>query len=42
MLDSFNSESSGLDIKVLGYETPEFEQNSGNLKFGCFPGKQVS
>jgi hypothetical protein len=37
------SESSEYDIKGLGYEIPEYEQNSlGNLKFGCFPGKQVS
>lgn len=26
----------------MGYELPEFEQNSANLKFGCFPGKKNS
>lgn len=43
MLESLTSESSEYDIKALGYELADKEQNSsGNLKFGCFPGKQAS
>ena len=43
LLESMTSESSEYDIKGNGQEMPENEQNSGgNLKFGCFPAKQVS
>lgn len=42
MLDSLSLDASDYDIKALGYEVPDYEQTSGTLKFGCFPGKQVS
>jgi hypothetical protein len=42
MLDSLSSESSQHEISQfgLGYQQSIYEQSSGNLKFGCFPGKQ--
>lgn len=44
MLDSLSSGSSQHEVSHLGlgYQQSIYEQSSGNLKFGCFPGKPIA